>query len=78
MQPKATDYASADEFVAADAKWLAEQGIEADEDRAENARRHFEASHKASLRRSGVRIPGEKCQAFPKFTGIKFRYGRAG
>lgn len=58
--PRAADFATADEFIAADAKWMQEQGAEINEHRAETVRTHWENQRKANLRRAGIRIPGDQ------------------
>lgn len=58
--PRSSDFATAEAYIAADARWMQEQGAEANEHRAEIARAHWENSRNATLRRAGIRIPGDR------------------
>lgn len=76
--PKPLDFKTAEEFIAADEKWMAEKGWEIDdkEKRAASVRNAWIHAQESAMRRKGIWVPGDnKLRRFPKFTGLKYRYG---
>ena len=63
VMKKATEFATADEYVVHHTAWRASQGVETSEQQIEGLRDHWQDSINAAKRRKGIHVPGRGNQS---------------